>query len=102
MGLELTARRASSLPGGKVAPCLPGGSRLVRVLAPCCDDGGMTALTQDQIAAKIATAESGFAAATSQYDRNVFAQIRDEYRRYSTERAKVIATEAAAASSAAS
>ena len=62
----------------------------------------MTSLTQDQIAVKIATAESGFAAATSQYDRNVFAQIRDEYKRYAAERAKEIDRQAAAASSAAS
>jgi hypothetical protein len=48
------------------------------------------------------TAESGFAAATSQYDRNVFAQIRDEYKRYAAERAKEIAKQAAAASSSAS
>lgn len=62
----------------------------------------MTALTLEEIAAKIATAERGFAAATSHYERNVFAQIRDEYKRYATERAKVIATQVAAASSSAS
>jgi hypothetical protein len=39
----------------------------------------MTALTLEQIAARIATAQSGYAAATPQYERNVFAQIRDEY-----------------------
>jgi hypothetical protein len=61
----------------------------------------MAALTQDEIAAKIATAENGLARATSQYDRNMFAQIRDEYRRYSEQRAKEIAklAEAAAAAS---
>lgn len=62
----------------------------------------MTALTLEEIAARIATAESGFAAATSQYDRNVFAQIRDEYKRYATERAKELERQAAAASSSAS
>ncbi len=62
----------------------------------------MAALTLEQIAAKIATAESGFAAATSQYDRNVYAQIRDEYKRYAAERAKEVAKQAAAASSPAS
>jgi hypothetical protein len=45
------------------------------------DDAGMAALTLKEIAAKISTADSGFAAATSQYDRNVSAQIRDEYNR---------------------
>lgn len=64
-----------------------------------CDDAGMAALTLEEIAAKIATAESGFAAATSQYDRNVLAQIRDEYKRYAAERPKQIAEQAAAASS---
>ena len=62
----------------------------------------MAALTLEEIAAKIATAENGFAAATSQYDRNVFAQIRDEYKRYAAERAKEIAKQAGAATSAAS
>jgi hypothetical protein len=66
---------------------------------PCCDDASMTALTLDEIAAKIAAAESGFAAATSQYDRNVFAQMRDEYKRYAAERAKQIEQAAAASSS---
>jgi hypothetical protein len=61
----------------------------------------MATLTQDEIAAKIATAESGYAAATSQYHRNLFAQIRDEYKRYSVERAKQIEREVAAAASAA-
>ena len=56
----------------------------------------MAALTQDQIAAKISTAENGLARATSQYDRNMFAQIRDEYRRYAAERTKQIAKAAAA------
>ena len=56
----------------------------------------MSALTLDQIAAKIATAEAGLAAATTQYDRNMFAQIRDEYRRYAAERTKQIAKAAAA------
>lgn len=68
----------------------------------CCDDAGMAALTLEEIAAKIATAESGLAGATSRYDRNVFAQIRDEYKRYADERAKEIAKQAAAASSSAS
>jgi hypothetical protein len=62
----------------------------------------MAALTVEEIAAKIARAESGFAAATSQYDRNVFALIRDEYKRYAADRAKEIAKQAAAASSSAS
>jgi hypothetical protein len=61
----------------------------------------MATLTQDEIAAKIATAESGYAAATSQYNRNVFAQIRDEYKRYAVQRAKEIEREIAAAASAA-
>jgi benzoyl-CoA reductase/2-hydroxyglutaryl-CoA dehydratase subunit BcrC/BadD/HgdB len=56
----------------------------------------MSALTLEQIAAKIATAEAGLAAATTQYDRNVCAQIRDEYRRYAAERTKQIARAAAA------
>jgi hypothetical protein len=68
----------------------------------CCNDAGMAALTLEEIAAKIATAESGFAAATSQYNRNVFAQIRDEYKRYAAERAKEIERQAAAASPSAS
>jgi hypothetical protein len=59
----------------------------------------MATLTQDEIATKIARAESGFAAATSQYDRNVLAQIRDEYKRYAAERGAEIAKQAAAASS---
>jgi hypothetical protein len=58
----------------------------------------MAALTEDEIAAKIATAEDGLARATSQYDRNMFTQIRDEYRRYADQRAKDIAKLAAAAS----
>lgn len=62
----------------------------------------MAVLTLEEIAAKIATAESSFAAATSQYDRNMFAQIRDEYKRYAAERAKQIAKLADAASSSAS
>jgi hypothetical protein len=62
----------------------------------------MAALTLEEIAAKIATAENRFAAATSQYDRNMYAQIRDEYKRYAAERAKQIAKQAAAASSSAS
>jgi hypothetical protein len=36
----------------------------------------MATLRLEEIAAKIATAESGFVAAMSQYDRNVFALIR--------------------------
>jgi hypothetical protein len=62
----------------------------------------MATLTLEEIAAKIATAESGLAAATSQYTRNVFAQIRDEYKRYAAERAKEIERQAAAASPSAS
>ena len=58
----------------------------------------MAALTQDEIATKIATAEDGLAGATSQYDRNMFTQIRDEYRRYADQRAKDIAKLAAPAS----
>ena len=61
----------------------------------------MTALTLEQIAARIATAQSGFVAATSQYDRNVFAQIRGEYRRYAAECTEELERQAAAASSAA-
>lgn len=68
----------------------------------CCNDDDMGTLTLEEIAAKIATAESGFAAATSQYDRNVFAQIREEYKRYAAERGKEIAKQAAEASAAAS
>jgi hypothetical protein len=59
----------------------------------------MAGLTLEQIAAKIAKAESGIAAATSQYDRNVLARIRDEYKRYAAERAKEIAKQAGAAGS---
>jgi hypothetical protein len=59
----------------------------------------MAALTLEEIALKIARAESGFAAATSQYDRNEFALIRDEYKRYAADRAKETAKQAAAASS---
>jgi hypothetical protein len=66
---------------------------------PCCDDASMTALTLEEIAAKIATAETGIAAATSQYNRNVFVQMRDEYKRYAAERAKQIEQAAAASSS---
>ncbi len=62
----------------------------------------MTALRLEQIAARIATAKSGFATATSQYDRNMFAQIRDEFERYATERGKELERQAAAASSSAS
>ena len=69
---------------------------------PCCDDEGMAPLALEEIATKIATAQSGFEAATSQYDRNVFAQIRDEYKRYAAERAKAIAQHAATAGSSAS
>jgi hypothetical protein len=60
----------------------------------------MAALTLEEIAAKISTAERGFVAATSQYDRNVFAQIRDEYKRYAVERARQIKQAPAASSSA--
>ncbi|MGO8957112.1 MAG: hypothetical protein ACLQFR_07070 [Streptosporangiaceae bacterium] len=59
----------------------------------------MAALTQDEIATKIATAENGLARAISQYDRNTFTQIRDEYRRYADERAKKTAELAAGAAS---
>ena len=58
----------------------------------------MDALTQDEIAAKIAIAEKGLATATSQYDRNLLTQIRDDYRRYADRRAKEAAKLAAAAS----
>lgn len=58
----------------------------------------MDALTQDEIATKIAIAEDGLARATSQYDRNMFTQIRDDYRRYADRRAKETAKLAAAAS----
>jgi hypothetical protein len=68
----------------------------------CCDDAGMAAMTLEEIAARIATAESGLAAATSQYERNVFAQILDEYKRYAAARAKEIAKQVATASSSAS
>jgi hypothetical protein len=51
----------------------------------------MGGLTQDEIAAKIATAENGLARATSQYDRNMFTQLRDDYRRYADRRAKEMA-----------
>jgi hypothetical protein len=59
----------------------------------------MAGLTLEEIAAKLATAESGLSAATSQYDRNVFTQIRDEYKRYAAERSKQIAKQAAVARS---
>jgi hypothetical protein len=62
----------------------------------------MAAMTLEEITVKIATAESGFAAATSQYNRNLFAQIRDEYKGYAVERAKELEKQAAAARSAAS
>ena len=51
----------------------------------------MSTLTQDEIAAKIATAEASLALATRQYERNMFTQIIGEYQRYSSERAKQIA-----------
>ncbi len=57
----------------------------------------MGALTLDEIAAKIATAESGLAAATTQYDRNLLTGIRDEYKRYAAVRTKQLAAQAAAA-----
>jgi hypothetical protein len=59
---------------------------------------GVSALTLEEIAAKIATAEAGLASATTQYDRNVFTEIIGEYRRYADERAKEIAKLAAGAS----
>jgi hypothetical protein len=62
----------------------------------------MATLTLEEIAAKIARAERDFAAATSQYDRNVLALIRDEYQRYAAERAKEMAKQAAAKNSSAS
>jgi hypothetical protein len=58
----------------------------------------VSTLTQDQISAKIATAEAGLAEATTDYQRNLLAQIRDEYKLYAEERAKEIAKLAAAAS----
>lgn len=58
---------------------------------------GVSPLTQDQIAVKIATAEAGLAAATTVYGRNQFAQIIEEYRRYAEQRAKEIAKLAAPA-----
>lgn len=58
----------------------------------------MDGLTQDEITTKIAIAEKGLAGATSQYDRNMFTQIRDDYRRYADRRAKETAKLAAAAS----
>jgi hypothetical protein len=61
----------------------------------------MTTLTQDQIAVKIATAENGLAQATTQYDRNLFVRILEEYKRYAVERAKAEPKSAAAAGSAA-
>jgi hypothetical protein len=57
----------------------------------------MDTLTLDQIAAKIATAELGLTTATGSYERNMLIQIRDEYRRYATERGKQEAKLAAAA-----
>jgi hypothetical protein len=48
----------------------------------------VSALTLEQIAVKIATAEAGLASATTQYDRNVCTEIIGEYRRYADERAK--------------
>lgn len=62
----------------------------------------MVSITLEEIAAKIATAELALTAATSQYDRNVFAGIRDEYNRYAAARAKEMAKLAEAASSSAS
>jgi hypothetical protein len=56
----------------------------------------VTALTLDQIAAKIATAVAGLASATTQYDRNVLAQVRDDYRRYAADRTKQMAKATAA------
>jgi hypothetical protein len=59
----------------------------------------MAALTQDEIAARIAAAENGLAKATSQYERNIYAQIRAEYQRYAELRAKETAKLAADAAS---
>lgn len=61
-----------------------------------CDDEVMGSLSMDEIAARIAAAEEGLAAATGQYERNVFAQILAEYQRYSAERAKQLAKAEAA------
>lgn len=80
----------------------PAVSRAMPASTRCCHDAGMTALTLDEIAAKIAMIDRRFAAATSQYDRNVSAMIRDEYKRYAAERANEIAKQAAAVSSSAS
>ena len=57
----------------------------------------MSALTLDQIAAKIATAENGLATVTNPYERNLLTQIRDEYQRYAVERGKQEAKLASAA-----
>jgi len=57
----------------------------------------VSALTLDEIAAKIAMAERRLAEATTQYDRNVCAQIRDEYKRYAEARAKQLANGEASA-----
>jgi hypothetical protein len=62
----------------------------------------MATMTQDEIAAKIATAETSFASAVSQYDRNLAALIRDESQAYGVQRAKEIAAAAAVAALAAS
>ena len=56
----------------------------------------MGTLTQEQIAAKIATAEAGLATAQTPYDRNVFSQIIGEYKAYAAERTKQLAKLAAA------
>jgi hypothetical protein len=56
----------------------------------------MSTLTLDEIAAKVAIAEAGLAAAATQYDRNAFTQIRDEYQRYAAERTKQAAKAAGA------
>jgi hypothetical protein len=56
----------------------------------------MAPRTKDQIAASITIAEAALAAASTQYDRNVFTGIRDEFRRYAAEQAKQAAKAAAA------
>lgn len=46
------------------------------------------------IDAKVAIAEASLAAAATQYDRNAYTQIRDEYLRYAAARNKLTATAA--------
>lgn len=56
----------------------------------------MSTLTLEQIAAKVAIAEAALAAAVTQYDRNAYTQIRDEYQRYAAARTKLAAKAAGA------